>query len=289
MTKLKDTFKKITTNDLDLFQKSISQKLPHEYKDFLITNNGGRPKKNIFKTLYGQYETDIQFFFGLTEGVYDLKANYKDFSTRFDKNFLPIAISSGGDLIILNLNNENVLYLDSDIQKFFLIDESFQSFIDSLYEISIEETEFDIAIREQNLDYFKNRLAVGEKIQNVKNEFNQSLTLVSSLFNKLKVLKFAIEKGADPKGALFNASANGHKEIVKYLLDIGMDPNERDSSQNNDTALIQACAGGHLEVVKILINHGADINATDDFNQTALNKAYWSDNNELIEYLESIT
>src|SRR5688572_12937643 len=113
------------------------------------------------------------------------------------------------------------------------------------------------------------------------------MTIVAALRNKLKLLKFFIQQGADHKGALFSAASNGHLSIVNYLLSIGADPNERDASQNNDTALIQASSGGHLEMVKALIKAGADIYAKDDFDQTALDKARFSDNQELIDYLES--
>ncbi|MCV6630148.1 MAG: ankyrin repeat domain-containing protein [Flavobacteriaceae bacterium] len=39
-------------------------------------------------------------------------------------------------------------------------------------------------------------------------------------------------------------------------------------------------------MVKLLISKGADIEATDDYGQTALNKSYWSNNQELIDYFE---
>nr|WP_158231473.1 ankyrin repeat domain-containing protein [Gaetbulibacter sp. 4G1] len=289
MIKLKESFGITTQQDILSFEKLMGVTLPTDYKGFLLENNGGRPNPNIFKTINKEFETDIQFFFGITEGIYSIKDNYTQFIKRNNEEFLPIAIDSGGNLVLLEIKSNNIFYLDKDTEDKFFISDNFSDFISNLYKLEISENDFDRAIRTQDIDYFKNRIENGVSINEIRNEFNQSLVIVASLFNKLKVLKFAIENGANVTGALFNASGNGHVNIVSYLLSLDqINPNERDSSQNNDTALIQASSGGYLEIVKILIKNGADIKATDDFGQTALNKSYWSENQELIDYMESM-
>lgn len=52
--------------------------------------------------------------------------------------------------------------------------------------------------------------------------------------------------------ALHLASANGHKEVVEFLLDAGADINLLNNSKN--TPLHWACLLGRLEVVKLLID-----------------------------------
>lgn len=284
--KITETFGKTLSNEVSKFEKIINGKLPDYYKNFILKNNGGRPVPNIFSTLNGEYETDIQFFFGFGAGVYNLRNNHLNFQIELTKNFIAIAIDSIGSLILLNIDSGEVYYFDHEIEEIFLISNSFKEFISNLYELDEDESELDIAVSSQNILYFKNLISENIDINDIVDEFDQSIAVVAALANKLKLLKFFIENGAKIDGVLFNACSNGHLEIVKFLLKIGANPNERDPEQNNDTALIQASFGGHLEIVKLLIAKGADINATDNFDQSALTKSYWSNNEELIKYFE---
>jgi hypothetical protein len=284
--KLKETFGDIEENMFSDFEIILNKQLPLEYKSFLKKNNGGRPNLNIFKTSNSEYETDIQFFFGITKGIYDLRGNYERLKNKIPKKFIAIAIDSGGNFILLDLEKEAIYYFDHEIEDTFLIANTFNDFIKGLYDLKIEESELDKAISSQNILYFKSKIEKGLQIDNIVNEFDQSIVIISSLKNKLKLLKWFVEKGAKFEMALFNACSNGHLDIVNYLLSKGANPNERDITQNNDTCLIQACYGGYLQIVKILIKNGADINLEDDHGRNALSKAYWSDNQELISYLE---
>lgn len=59
-------------------------------------------------------------------------------------------------------------------------------------------------------------------------------------------------------GALYLAAAYGHAKLVKRLLDLGLNPNEK---WGGDLALQGAAYGGGTEVVKLLLDRGADVNA----------------------------
>ena len=65
-------------------------------------------------------------------------------------------------------------------------------------------------------------------------------------------------KGEYGLTALVNASANGHFEIVKYLLQNGADVNA--TCKYKETTLKVASKKGHLEIVKYLVENGADEN-----------------------------
>nr|WP_321232909.1 ankyrin repeat domain-containing protein [uncultured Psychroserpens sp.] len=285
--KIKKNFGDITEKDISKFEQDIDVKLPKDYKKFILKNNGGRPTLNIFETLGGEYESDIQFFFGITEeGIYDLRRNQTNLPNNLIGKFLPIAIDSGGNLILLQLDSNTVHFFDHEIEEIVTISNSFKEFLKDLYVLDEDESELDLAVYSQNTKYFESLINQGAIINSIVDEFDQPITIVAALSNKLKLLKFFIKNGADFEGALFSACSNGHVEIVNYLLKLGSNPNERNVEQNNDTALIQASFGGHIEIVKMLIENGADIHAKDNHDQTALTKAYWSDNPELIEYLE---
>ncbi|UXP33872.1 SMI1/KNR4 family protein [Reichenbachiella agarivorans] len=284
--KIKDTFESISENQLVDLENQLGKPLPNDYKSFLLKNNGGRPEPNFFRTLSGDYETDIQFFYGITKGIYSIQDNLFQLKSRLPKGKVAIANDSGGNYILLDINTNQIFFFDHEIEEVFFVSESFTDFVNSLFNVDQGESELDRAIESQNIEFFKSILSSGTDINNITNEFDQSAFIAICLRGKLKLARFFVENGVSIGGGLFASSSNGHVNLVEYLLQKGANPNERDATQNNDTALIQASMGGYLKVVKQLISKGADINATDDHGQTALNKSYWSDNQELIDYLE---
>ncbi|KAJ7595613.1 ankyrin repeat-containing protein [Mycena floridula] len=69
--------------------------------------------------------------------------------------------------------------------------------------------------------------------------------------------------------ALYEASEAGHLEIVKFILEHGVDVNAKGGYW--DCALGAAAHLGNIEVVEYLLNHGADPNAPDYILFHALN------------------
>ena len=59
----------------------------------------------------------------------------------------------------------------------------------------------------------------------------------------------------DDEAALFLAAENGHKEVVKLLIEEGADVNAQGGCYGN--ALQAASAGGHEAVVRLLLDRGA--------------------------------
>ena len=64
-----------------------------------------------------------------------------------------------------------------------------------------------------------------------------------------------------------SASAKGHVEMARELLNGGADANSR--SEKNETALMWASRNGHVEVSKMLLDSGADVNAENSEGFTA--------------------
>ncbi len=92
----------------------------------------------------------------------------------------------------------------------------------------------------------------------------------------LEKVKALIAKGADPnqmndsgQAAIHLASAEGHKEIVAFLLDHKANINLQDKTYQA-TALMEAAQFGRLDVVKLLLNRGAAIDRKGKFGFTAL-------------------
>jgi ankyrin repeat protein len=70
---------------------------------------------------------------------------------------------------------------------------------------------------------------------------------------------------------LIDASYQGRKEQVEWLIVGGADLNARDNQ--GDTALMNAAIKGHSEIVALLLAHGADVHAKDNAGSTALIEA----------------
>ena len=92
------------------------------------------------------------------------------------------------------------------------------------------------------------------------------------------VVKLLLDKGADTKSKdsqygwtpLFWAASNGHKAIVKLLLDNGADIELKDS-QYGQTPLLWAAANGYKAIVELLLDKGADAESKDNkYGQTPL-------------------
>ena len=63
--------------------------------------------------------------------------------------------------------------------------------------------------------------------------------------------------------ALMMAAWYGRVDVVRFLLDHGVDPNAR-HAQDGDTALHVAAYTGNADLVRLLLEHGAQVNVIDD-------------------------
>ncbi|KAL6966599.1 hypothetical protein U1Q18_032381 [Sarracenia purpurea var. burkii] len=78
-------------------------------------------------------------------------------------------------------------------------------------------------------------------------------------------------KDSQWRTALHMASANGHLDIVDYLIRNGADVNASNVEKN--TPLHWACLNGHIEVVKNLILAGASVSVLNSHERTPMDEA----------------
>ena len=83
--------------------------------------------------------------------------------------------------------------------------------------------------------------------------------------------------------ALILASSRGNANVVKLLISMGADVNQKNSY--GETALIEASFLGNIEIVKILLKEGADVNVSSLFG-SALSKAKSNGHEEIVNILK---
>jgi ankyrin repeat protein len=100
---------------------------------------------------------------------------------------------------------------------------------------------------------------------------------LACFFGHLQTARFLADHGADLHAvasngtgynALTAAVAAGHTEIVRWLLERGLDANYRYGP--GYSSLLTAAANGHLEILKLLLTHGADPHATTNDGKSAI-------------------
>jgi len=110
------------------------------------------------------------------------------------------------------------------------------------------------------------------------------------------LLKILVDLGVDvnEKGGIGNfqtaitsASDEGHVEAVKWLIDHGATINERKNGVMWCNPLTGAAFQGFLDVVKLLIEHGADVNAIGP-GMTPLDYALSYNKTDVANYLRSV-
>ena len=96
-------------------------------------------------------------------------------------------------------------------------------------------------------------------MEEITNEFIKAIRSNNLVNAKKQVLKGA-DIHARNESAIKYAAANGHLEIVKYLIEQGADIHAE-----NDWAIRYAAEYGHFEVVKFLVEQGQgrEVNTND--------------------------
>lgn len=118
----------------------------------------------------------------------------------------------------------------------------------------------------------------GEIHEAVKND---DIAKVKELIQNNPDLVFS--KDEDGFTPLHLAAANGHKEIVEFLLTTKADVNSRDNAGSTPLHQVSAAGGQHNDIVELLLKHGAEVDAADRQGLTPLHYATLADNQDAVK------
>jgi Ankyrin repeats (3 copies) len=99
------------------------------------------------------------------------------------------------------------------------------------------------------------------------------LDVVKSFFNRDGSLKPSATRTQLREGFVW-ACEYGHKDVVEFLLDKGIDL--RDGENTGQTALHLAAHRGQLEIIRLLLKHGSALEARNAYGGTVLGQTTWS-------------
>jgi len=87
---------------------------------------------------------------------------------------------------------------------------------------------------------------------------------LASAKGHLEIVKLLVKNKANTEGALWYAAADGHTEVIKYILSVERKLHLKTIPYGQDTTPLGiACYNGRSEIIEILINAGAKINSSD--------------------------
>jgi cell wall assembly regulator SMI1 len=149
MAVFSETGKKITNKQIIKIEKKIGCSFPVEYKNFLLTFNGGEcePCGYTFMENSVESEGEIRSFFAIggIDGDYDLAENISDYvidEQRMPSLYFPIAEDDGGNLICISCNSSdygNIYCWDHENE---CDKEGINNYKDNMYLISLSFDEF---------------------------------------------------------------------------------------------------------------------------------------------------
>jgi len=105
---MKKTNNSTNSESVEKLEERIGSDLPKEYKDFLLTYNGGKPNRYIFPETEELYSLALNELYGLNTGknATDINWNLDVFHNyeRIMNQFIPIGDVINGDQFVLGIS-----------------------------------------------------------------------------------------------------------------------------------------------------------------------------------------
>lgn len=117
--------------------------------------------------------------------------------------------------------------------------------------------------------------------------------LLAVNFGNIEIAKLLLEAGASSDccdaQSMVNSIENRRPDLLLFLIEAGIDINQRLVENEDRTVLTEAARAGDINIVKTLVEHGADVNAVSRKNHFALMNAACQGWQEIYDYLAPLT
>jgi hypothetical protein len=96
----------ITVEELNTFETLIGKTLPQDYRQHMLTYNGGVLEEDVEHINYSD-SGGISSFHPIKYGYYTMEELFEDLKEFLPHGYIPIGKTSNGGQIIISLNNDN--------------------------------------------------------------------------------------------------------------------------------------------------------------------------------------
>lgn len=224
--------KKINQTDVENLENKIGFKLPLDYVNFILENNGGTPTKVFFDFIEdgSTSQSVVHLFLPIGEQYKENVLNTYQFflnENSLPKGIIPIGRDPYGNLICLSLlesQYNQIFFWDHELEdekNLFFISHSFESFLNNLKELKIETYLFDDYLSLTNKEEIIKNIPPNFDLE-TEDEFSLTLIENAAIQANKELILYLHSKGAKLRTALDLAIQNAqffseHKETVELL------------------------------------------------------------------------
>jgi hypothetical protein len=230
----------LTLDEICAFEKEIGGRIPEDYKQFLLVQNGGTCEPLLGFPWAGNIDEIAAFYRLLPEdsGVRSSLRELRSLNSEVARVFLPIAHTlsqyeicvayqgsdCGGAFITEYECNRRGIPIDVRMVR---VADSFTEFLDSLVEIPDPYCRIVDLGKRGTADDLAQFLAEGNLIDAVS-KYGDTLLCEAIKLNNLPMVRACIERGANLRGTIASAVGNIRIEAIEMLVKAGANVNERD-------------------------------------------------------------
>ena len=223
-------------SDIKQFETKLGIVLPSEYRDFLLKFNGGSPSPRNFD-LPNEKANPLHLFYGIGTSVKsdDLTEAIKIFKGRIKNSLIPIASDPFGNQICLGVKGRQkgkVYFWDHEsegllfkIRSLTLIADSFEKFIDGIYEYNDpNESLIEKIVRLGSKSGLESLLDSGYDIESV-DEYDRTIIEICAIAAQNELIEYLFSRGASLRSSLEIAEKNAqffdtHRSTVKLINEL---------------------------------------------------------------------
>lgn len=230
------SYKPVSEQDLRSFERWLEAPLPVKYRKFLLKNNGGHPHKHLLPECY------VEGFHALTSANKrsNLQREIQKMQDDLPLGLISIGYAGNGDRVCISLTNGSLYLWQHDrhyesqpprLDELVPLADDIDELLAKLEgdEPPVPDDEVSNLGRWGDVDALDNYLNQGHDINEVSSR-GSTILRAAAYAGHLDFMRECVKRGAGLKnGGLLHAAAfTMDYEMMKYLLQQGLDPNELD-------------------------------------------------------------